>query len=148
MGEHTAGQAAVGPDPTQHPLPFPEAPRISDAGRGPQRKLRYQGFLEVNQGEDREREAQHQWRAGVPDCTEQEAEDQGGRDLMGPRAPGVLTRGCSTRTEPRPPLPTSRNPKLWATPPSGAFPRALTFRQQFWQEGVQGTAFPALYGFS
>lgn len=55
MGEHTAGQAAVGPDPTQHPLPFPEAPRISDAGRGPQRKLRYQGFLEVNQGEDRER---------------------------------------------------------------------------------------------
>ena len=30
--------------------------------------------MEVNQGEDREREAQHQWRAGGPDCTEQEAE--------------------------------------------------------------------------
>ena len=66
-----------------------------------------------------------------------------GKRLDGPRAPGG-----SSRPEPRPPLPTSRNPKLWATPPSGAFPRALTFRQQFWQEGVQSTALPALYGFS
>ena len=50
-----------------------------------------------------------------------------------------------TKSEPRPPLPT-QEPQAPGHPPSGAFPRALTFRQQFWQEGAQGIAFPALYG--
>ena len=33
--------------------------------------------MEVNQGDNRERKAQHQWRAGGPACIEQEAEAQG-----------------------------------------------------------------------
>ena len=77
MGEHTAGQAAVGPDPTQHPPPFPEAPRISNAGRGPQRKLS-QEVSRVLGGEPGRRQREG-GPAPVesPDCTEQEAEDLG-----------------------------------------------------------------------
>ena len=92
MGEHTAGQAAVGPDPTQHPPPFPEAPRISNAGREPQRKLSWEVSRVLGGEPGRRQREGDPAPVESPDCTEQEAETQGRRDLMGPEhlvaAPG------------------------------------------------------------
>lgn len=119
-GELPAGWAAEGPEAPHGALDhLPKLPRTLMLGgdlNGSCAKRR-QRCLEVNPRR-RQREGDpaptRSWQ--VPDFTEQESEAHEVRDLTGHSAPGGRSR-----PEPRrPPLPSFRHPKLWATPPSGA----------------------------